>query len=197
MPKEYSGAKTLLCLECKRKYSLLDVSSYLYFAKTHTCYDCYATLRKKPLSESCFGKEQNGEGFAFDQETPECSMFCRDRFMCPQFISGEIDLAMELATEHRQLVIDRLKSERVLSDREKRTAKWQATPYRKGTILEAIFKKCHAGTTYKKLNKYMDAIGVDDHRRYMGQLRREDANGFTWRFTDDEEGNIKIEYDGK
>ena len=44
MPKEYSTAKTVLCVGCHHKFSLLDVSSYLFFARTHTCWSCYETL---------------------------------------------------------------------------------------------------------------------------------------------------------
>jgi len=173
---------------------LLDVSSYLYFPKTHTCFECYIRLQLRPVAESCFGHQPSDSGYTYDPQCPECSMFCRDRFICPQFISGEAIMAKELAMEHRQLILDRFKAGRLRSGEEKRKAKWAETPFAKGSILEAVFKKCVAGTTYTKLGKYLGAIGVANPKQYLTAMRRQDAHGLKWEFKDDEQGNIEINY---
>ena len=90
-----SARKSVLpCVLCDKKFSVEDVRSGLFFASTMVCRECYERGQAAPYQEWCFGKEnQVRDGkvvlYGFDAETEECSQFCPDRTICPQFLGGK------------------------------------------------------------------------------------------------------------
>lgn len=106
MAKKLSTAKVLVCCVCDGKFSEVDVAALLYFRSTKTCAKCYEDMKKSPFSQWCFGKrtEKDSKGkpvhYGYNPKTKHCSPedgLCKDRELCPLFVSGEIERRQQKA----------------------------------------------------------------------------------------------------
>jgi hypothetical protein len=74
----------LWCLVCDGKFTPRDVVQKRYFAETGICAGCYSKMKRN--LNTCFGKEQVDGQYGYDPSTQECSRFCPDRKICPEYV---------------------------------------------------------------------------------------------------------------
>lgn len=88
-------ARILECVECRGRFALAAIRAGRYVVQTMTCVACYQQMRKADPEESCFGKSKTPEHEGYSEKDVECTLHCRDRKVCSQFISEEKDTMKE------------------------------------------------------------------------------------------------------
>src|SRR5215471_12629066 len=91
-------ARVLQCIDCQGRFALAAIRSGRYIAETMTCRSCYQKMREKEPAESCFGKIKTSDHEGYSEQDVECSLHCKDRKVCRQFISEERSLMKEKKT---------------------------------------------------------------------------------------------------
>ena len=177
------------CTICGAWFTEADVSLFQYFPTTQVCQACYAKLAES--TEVCFGDAEQ-----YDPASPDCFKYCPDRHVCRVWVEGDMGQKIRLSRKQRESAIAYLKTHKMQqAQAPRKRKKKEQHPFNKGSILRACFDKCVHGTTLKALRAYCDDLGTKFPMVYR-RLRMEAAAGYIWTWIEDEDSNIRIDFEG-
>jgi len=182
----WTGAvKNRSCILCHKAYTETDVILFRYFPDTQVCHACYLLMEKDP--GCCFAK-------GYDPGHVDCFKLCPDRRVCQFWTEESMPKTLRLSERNRHLALQFLKQHKVLKEKTKPRRKGEQHPFAKGSLVRACFDKVVKGTTLEALRKYCSSLGAD-FQLIFRKLRLEAARGYEWEWLEDDDGNIKIEFE--
>ena len=179
------GVKNRLCSICSKHFSETQVSLFQFFPDTSVCSTCYVRMSKD--AATCFAKD-------YDAAHIDCFKYCPDRRVCRLWVEGPMPKIIRLGERNRHLALQFLQQNKVLKETSKKRRRKEKHPFTKGSIIRACFDKVHKGTTLDSLRAYCKSLGADFQLMFR-KLRLEAASGYTWEWLEDDDGNIKIEFE--
>lgn len=182
---QLSDRPLLICRECGENYSAIDLAIGVLDFRTMTCHYCFQEMSRSKIAYSCFGKV-GGRGY--DEESPECQVYCEDRVACREWKT--MANRIELTEERRKAALEILRSQNKPQLRGRKQVRNEV--FQKGSIIRVIFDLALKGTTVKELRRVCSSIGADPSY-YLRKLRGGFANGFAWK-TEEANGEIVIRY---
>lgn len=185
-------SRVLECIECRERFSLVDVAYLRFFPEGMTCLNCYRKLCEVPRRICCFGKENQPEEeeYGYDPKEEACSALCMDRYPCSLFVSGKIERLIMLTVEQRKACEEAL----FANERAQFKAK-KGLPFSQGSISRQVFEMCLEGITKRELLEYVEEIG-GNYSYYLRILRKEFYKGYRWKLTEEAlqlGGKLKVE----